>query len=139
VINGTVIDDLGEDWEVENDWSGIPDGFEDLEGVTSDDGTEWRWDGLGWPRDSCRNTVFQIVAMKADEETKENLVKMVKIGEWGFAEHRFSPDLWGAGHIWCREQDREAVQAAYDAIEEGDPTPDVLDDVFKAGGVYIRD
>jgi hypothetical protein len=47
---------------------------------------------------------------------------MIMIGEWGFAER-------GGGAIWCRPEDRERVQAAYDAIEDGDLGPTVLDRV----------
>lgn len=58
---------------------------------------------------------------------------MIKIGEWGYGDTR------GSGAIWCRPEDREAVQAAYNAIEEGDLGPDVLDDVCDAGGFFVRD
>ncbi len=57
---------------------------------------------------------------------------MINIGEWGFSE-----SLCGA--IWCRPKDRESVQAAYDAIEEGDLGPDVLSEVEKAGGVFVAE
>jgi hypothetical protein len=53
-------------------------------------------------------------------------------GEWGWAER-------GGGAIWCMPEDRQAVQAAYDAIEEGDLGPDVLAGVEQAGGVYVPD
>lgn len=55
---------------------------------------------------------------------------LVMVGEWGWAER-------GAGAIWCRPEDREAVQTAYDAIEDGDLGPDVLAGVERAGGVYV--
>lgn len=57
---------------------------------------------------------------------------LVKIGDWGYGEG-------GGGAIWCRPKDRKAVQAAYDAIEDGDLGPDVLAEVIAAGGVYIPD
>jgi hypothetical protein len=56
----------------------------------------------------------------------------VIIGEWG----------WGArscGHIVCRKDDRDAVKAAYDAIEEGDLSSEVLDGVKAAGGWYVEE
>lgn len=65
--------------------------------------------------------------------TKEaKIAGMVKVGEWGFGAKN-------AGHIWARPEDLPAVKAAYDAIEDGDLGPDVLAQVFAAGGVYIAD
>ena len=56
----------------------------------------------------------------------------VTIGEWGMG----SGD---AGHIVCDANDRVAVQSAYDAIEEGDLSSDVLSGVYAAGGEYVAE
>lgn len=53
----------------------------------------------------------------------------VVVGQWGYG-------VRSAGHIVCHPKDREAVQEAYDAIEEGDLGPTVLDGVLSAGGWY---
>jgi hypothetical protein len=53
------------------------------------------------------------------------------IGEWGFGSARTS------GYIVCSPEDQEAVQAAYDAIEDGDIGPDVLSDIIAAGGSHV--
>ena len=58
------------------------------------------------------------------------LIEVVTIGEWGMG----SGD---AGHIVCDANNREAVQSAYDAIEEGDLSSDVLAGVYAAGGEYV--
>lgn len=55
----------------------------------------------------------------------------VIVGEFGLGTAATS------GVIICRPEDREAVQAAYDAIEEGDLGPDVLSDVIEAGGEHV--
>lgn len=57
---------------------------------------------------------------------------LVMVGEWGFGAHN-------AGAIWCKPEDKASVQAAYDAIEEGDLGPNTLDAVKAAGGVYVQD
>lgn len=58
----------------------------------------------------------------------------VCVGEWGYGD-----SIRGTGAVWCRPEDRDATQAAYDAIADGDLGPDVLADVFDAGGVFIRE
>lgn len=63
--------------------------------------------------------------------TQAKTAGMVMVGEWGFGAS-------DAGHIWAKPEDAAAVRAAYDAIEDGDMGPGVLDDVRAAGGVYIR-
>ena len=55
----------------------------------------------------------------------------VVIGEWGHGSAATS------GHIICSPEDRAAVQAAYDAIEDGDLGPNVLDGVRAAGGEFV--
>lgn len=57
---------------------------------------------------------------------------LVIVGEWGFGSR-------SAGYIVCEPANREAVQAAYDAIEEGDMSSEVLDGVVAAGGQYVGD
>ena len=57
---------------------------------------------------------------------------MVLVGEWGFGASN-------AGHIWAAPENVAAVKAAYDAIEDGDMGPDVLADVYAAGGVYVQE
>jgi hypothetical protein len=52
----------------------------------------------------------------------------VIVGEFGFGTQRSS------GHIICKPEDRQAVNAAYDSIQEGDLSESVLDDVIAAGG-----
>jgi hypothetical protein len=56
---------------------------------------------------------------------------LVVVGEWG------SGTPSASGHIVCRPEDREAVQAAYSAIEDGDLGPDTLDAVIAAGGEHV--
>jgi hypothetical protein len=62
------------------------------------------------------------------EMKRQNLVK---IGDWGFGTASSS------GEIVCRREDREAVQAAYDAIPESDMSSGVLDNVIAAGGKHV--
>ena len=59
------------------------------------------------------------------------LIEVVTIGEWGMGSD--------AGHIVCDANDRDAVQSAYDAIEEGDLSSDVLSGVYAAGGEYVAE
>ena len=68
---------------------------------------------------------------KTYEEAKKS--GWVFVGEWGYGPIR------GAGAIFCRPEDKADVLAAYDEIEDGDMGPDVLADVFDAGGVFIRE
>jgi hypothetical protein len=56
---------------------------------------------------------------------------LVIVGEWGNG----TPST--SGHIVCQPENRNAVQAAYDAIEDGDLGPDVLDAVIAAGGEHV--
>ncbi len=42
-------------------------------------------------------------------------------------------------HIFASSADFAAVKAAYDAIDDGDLGPNVLDSVFAAGGVYVAE
>ena len=58
--------------------------------------------------------------------------EVITIGEWGMGSGN-------AGHIVCDVSDRDAVQSAYDAIEEGDLSSDVLAAVFAAGGEYVAE
>ncbi len=58
---------------------------------------------------------------------------LVKIGEWGFGDSR------GSGWIYAAPENADAVRAAYDAIEDGDLGPDVLDEIYRAGGIFVRD
>lgn len=55
----------------------------------------------------------------------------VIVGEWG------NGTADSSGHIICRAEDHAAVLAAYDAIEDGDSSPDVLDGVYAAGGEHV--
>lgn len=57
---------------------------------------------------------------------------LVIVGEWGFGGR-------SAGYIVCEPGDRDAVQAAYDAIEDGDLSSEVLDGVKAAGGQYVEE
>lgn len=57
---------------------------------------------------------------------------LVIVGEWGFGSR-------SAGHIVCEANDRDAVQSAYDAIEEGDLSSEVLEEVKAAGGQYVEE
>ncbi len=54
---------------------------------------------------------------------------MVFVGEFGLP-------TWPESQVWCRPEDREAVQSAYDSIDDSDLSSGVLDDVLAAGGVY---
>ena len=56
----------------------------------------------------------------------------VVVGEFGFGGR-------SAGWIVCDPSDREAVQRAYDAIEDGDLGPNTLDGVKAAGGEYVQE
>jgi hypothetical protein len=58
---------------------------------------------------------------------------LVMVGEWG------DGTAAGAGGVWCHPADRDAVKAAYDAIEDGDLGPNVLAAVRGAGGVFVAD
>lgn len=58
--------------------------------------------------------------------------KRVTVGEWGWPGG-------SAGHIVCSPANRDAVQEAYDAIEEGDLSSDALSDVYAAGGEFVPD
>jgi hypothetical protein len=42
-------------------------------------------------------------------------------------------------HIFAAPEDAAPVRTAYDAIEDGDLGPDVLADVFAAGGVFVAE
>ena len=44
---------------------------------------------------------------------------------------------WGPGHIVCDARDRDEVQAAYDAIEDGDLSSYALSEVLAVGGEYV--
>ena len=66
--------------------------------------------------------------------TESKKAGMVTVGEWGWASATRLP-----GFIVCMPADRDAVTAAYDAIEEGDSSPEVLDGVKDAGGQFCED
>ena len=68
-------------------------------------------------------------AMTTDEIKAAGLVI---VGEWGYGSR-------SAGFIASSSDDREAVLVAYEAIEEGDLSSDVLDAVVTAGGQYIEE
>lgn len=57
---------------------------------------------------------------------------LVLIGEWGFSGTN-------AGGIWSRPEDRDAVRAAYDAIDTDDSGPNALDEVERCGGMFVPD
>jgi hypothetical protein len=42
-------------------------------------------------------------------------------------------------HIFAATEDFAAVKVAYDAIDDGDLGPTVLDDVLAAGGCYVSE
>jgi len=54
----------------------------------------------------------------------------ILIGEWGASDGQ-------CYEIRCSPEVRDAVQSAWDEIEEGDDSPDVLDGVKSAGGVLV--
>lgn len=55
---------------------------------------------------------------------------LVRIGDFGFTSQN-------AGGIWCKPENRQAVQIAYDAIDDDNLRDDVLDDVLAAGGICL--
>lgn len=57
---------------------------------------------------------------------------LVIVGEWGFP-------CRGSGFIVCNPKDLPRVQAAYDAIEDGDMGSDVLDGVKAAGESFVKE
>lgn len=56
---------------------------------------------------------------------------LVIVGEWGLGTQSSS------GHIVCRREDKAAVKAAYDAIDESASDDRILDDVIAAGGEHV--
>ncbi len=63
--------------------------------------------------------------------TESKAQGLKKVGEWGCS--TFS------GFIAAKPADYNAVKAAYDAIDDGDLSSDVLVDVIEAGGVCVRE
>ena len=63
------------------------------------------------------------------KEIKES--GLVIVGEWGGS--------YSTGFIVAKPEDRVAVQAAYDAIEEGDLSAEVLSEVKAAGGFFVEE
>lgn len=64
--------------------------------------------------------------------TKEiNDAGLIVVGEWGYGSN-------SAGYIVCEPSDVVAVQAAYDAIPDGDLSSTVLAGVEAAGGQYVE-
>lgn len=57
---------------------------------------------------------------------------LVKIGEW-------QDGIRGGGVVMASTENRDSVQAAYDAIPENDSTASLLGDVIVAGGVFVAD
>lgn len=72
--------------------------------------------------------------MNATQMTRNEIKSagLAIVGEWGFGSR-------SAGWIVCDPADRDAVQAAYDAIGEGDLSSDVLDAVKAVGGRYVEE
>lgn len=63
-------------------------------------------------------------------ETEAKKVGMVQVGEWGSS---------GRVHgFWCKPEQRVEVQAAWDAIEEGEPLASVLAEMQNSGAVVIE-
>jgi hypothetical protein len=56
----------------------------------------------------------------------------VKVGGWGWDHDR-------QGAVWCRPEDLAAARTAYDLVEEGGVSPDALDGVAAAGGVFVAE
>jgi hypothetical protein len=75
------------------------------------------------------------MTMRPTSSREARAAGLVMVGKWGWG-HTLPGS---AGGIWCRPEDRDGVQAAYDAIEDGDLGPDVLDGVMDAGGVFVAD
>ena len=65
-------------------------------------------------------------------KTQSNTAGLIRVGDFGFGKN----DQSG---IYCRPEDRAAVQVAYDAIDEDNLRDDTLDDVRAAGGIYIEE
>ena len=70
------------------------------------------------------------MARKIDVRTLRSEGKVV-VGAFGLGKANTS------GDIICRPEDLEAVRAAYDAIEDDDLSPGVLDEVIAAGGEHV--
>ena len=71
-VTGIATDDMGDSWEVEDDWDGVPASFGELTGAVSEAGDEWEWewDGKGRPTDWNGNTVRRMTAQRKHASTK---------------------------------------------------------------------
>lgn len=58
---------------------------------------------------------------------------LIKIGEWGYTDSR------GSGNWYAKPDDAAAVQAAYDAMDSDDTSPDVDAEIIAAGGVFVAE
>lgn len=107
------------------------------EGVEPDEAAKTMNDGfsLGYRyanKDLSLQEFFRALRQAPQNAHEAKQMGYVMIGEWGRSENH-------AGQIWCRPEDREEVQQAYDDIDENDPSQNALDDVKEAGGIYLDD
>jgi hypothetical protein len=121
-----------ESWdEVVAAWHASEDGLGDLLVVLASDYPQLARALPDEPRTQETMTMQLIkVQREIDRQTLKREGKII-IGEWGLGSPKTS------GHIICAVADRDAVQAAYDAIREGDLSSGVLDDVIAAGGEHV--